>query len=80
MSTTEPIRNKEQLQEFKDYYKEIKPNLRNCAIIIMGLNTALRISDLLHLTYDEIFQDNTIREHITIRESKTGKQNRIFFE
>ena len=78
MSTTEPIRNKEQLQEFKDYYKEIKPNLRNCAIIIMGLNTALSISDLLHLTYDEIFQDNTIREHITIRESKTGKQNRIF--
>lgn len=78
MSTTEPIRNKEQLQNFKDYYKDIKPNLRNCAIIIMGLNTALRISDLLNLTYEEVFQDNTVREHITVRERKTGKENRIF--
>ncbi len=77
MSTTEPIRDRQKLLDFKNYYLNERLNLRNYAIIILGLNTALRISDILNLTYDEVYLDSKVQEHITIREQKTGKENRI---
>ena len=77
MSTTQPIRDKKALQNFKNYYKNTKENLRNYTIIIVGLNTALRINDILHLTYDEVYQNGKVQEHITIKERKTGKKNKI---
>lgn len=77
MSTTQPIRDRQKLEDFKTYYQIQKPNMRNYTIIVVGLNTALRISDILHLTYDDVYQDNKVQEHITIRERKTGKENRI---
>ncbi len=78
MSTTQPIRDRQTLRRFKDYYLDAEPNLRNYAIIIVGLNTALRISDILHLTCDCVYQNGRVREHIVVREKKTGKENRIF--
>ena len=77
MSTTEPIRDIQKLLDFKNYYLEHKPNFRNYTIIILGLNTALRISDILNLTYDDVYQDKKVRKHITVTEQKTGKENRI---
>ena len=44
MSKTQPIRSTTQLNQFKKYYQEIIPGKRNYALIILGLNTALRIS------------------------------------
>ncbi len=78
MSTTQPIRNKKTLQSFKAFYKSTEPNLRNYAILIVGLNTALRISDILHLTHAMIYEKNKVRKHIVVKERKTGKENRIF--
>lgn len=43
MNTAQPIRNLEDLKNFKNYYKEIHPNARNQLLVILGLNTALRI-------------------------------------
>lgn len=77
MSTTEPIRDKQKLLDFKNYYLNERINLRNYTIIIIGLNTALRISDILNLTYDDVYLDSKVQEHITIREQKTGKENRV---
>lgn len=77
MSTTQPIRDKEALRKFKNFYKITEPNPRNYMIIIIGLNTALRISDILNLTYDMIYQNGKVREHVTIKEKKTGKENTI---
>ena len=77
MSTTQPIRDREELQRFKNYYLLDKPNYRNYALIITGLNTALRINDILHLTWDMVFDDGNIRKHIELKEQKTGKTNRI---
>ena len=77
MSTTEPIRDRQKLQNFKNYYLNEKPNLRNYTIIIMGLNTALRISDILNLTHDEIYSGSKVQDHITIKERKTGKENQV---
>lgn len=80
MSTTQPIRNAEKLELFKDYYRNVKPNERNYTLIITGLNTALRISDLLNLKCSDIydFRHHSFLSHICVLEKKTGKRNRIF--
>ena len=78
MSTTQPIRDIKTLHNFKDYYLHIEPNLRNYTLIVVGLNTALRISDLLHLKWESVFQGSRIKDHIYVIESKTGKENRVF--
>ena len=55
MGTTQPIRNNDELTAFRMYYKDIRPNSRNYCLIVMGLNTALRISDLLRLKLDNVY-------------------------
>jgi integrase len=79
MSTTQPIRDKEQLELFKEYYHTVKPNLRNYALICMGLNTALRISDILNLRWGDVydFRGKKYSSHISLTERKTGKNARI---
>ncbi len=80
MSTTQPIRDIHKLENFKNYYRYVKPNTRNYMLIIVGLNSALRISDILHLTYGDVFdfQTKTWKDHMIVTEQKTGKKNRIF--
>ncbi len=75
MGTTQPIRDRKQLQAFKEYYHTEKENLRNYALIAVGLNTALRISDILHLTWDMVFTGKKVRSHVTLKERKTGKES-----
>lgn len=79
MSTTQPIRNPIQLQAFKEYYTDEKPNVRNYTLCILGLNTALRITDILHLKWGDVydFSKETYFSHIAVTEQKTGKQNVI---
>lgn len=45
MSTSQPIRNRKDLQKLKEYYYKTEQNLRNYALICLGINSALRISD-----------------------------------
>lgn len=79
MSTTQPIRNPEKLHDFKEYYLTEKPHSRNYALCILGLNTALRISDILHLKWKDVydFSKGNYRSHISVLEQKTGKTNEI---
>ena len=53
--------------------------LRNYALFILGINTALRISDLLTLKWEDVydFQRKEIKKHIVICEQKTNKWNCI---
>lgn len=79
MGTTQPIKSIRELDALKDYYLTQKPNLRNYALICTGVNTALRIGDILGLTWNDVynFNTNSFRKHIIIREKKTGKENII---
>ncbi|EOS26418.1 hypothetical protein C806_01154 [Lachnospiraceae bacterium 3-1] len=77
MGTTQPIREKDDLKKFLDYYHNYHPNARNYALITFGLHTALRIGDILNLKWEEVydFDLKCFRQHLFIREKKTGKQN-----
>lgn len=76
MSTTYPIKNQNSLQVFKNYYVTVKPNLRNYTLIVLGLNTAFRISDLLQLKWENVYDVSKMkfREHISMTEQKTKKE------
>ncbi len=74
MKVTEPIRNKQHIQLLMSYYLN-RGQIRNGVLIVMGLHTALRISDLLALKWDDIydFRRNRMRKSVTLSERKTGK-------
>ena len=74
MSTTQPIRNKDKVRELADYYYR-QSEFRNYLLIIMGVHTALRISDLLKIKWKDVydFERRRFRECVDVTEKKTGK-------
>ena len=63
----EPIRCKGQISKIKTYLKN--KNLRDYLLFVLGINSGLRISDLLLLTVDDVKE----KDRIQLREKKTGK-------
>ena len=78
MAATEPIRNKHQLRQLAEHFLK-RGQLRNYALVILGAYTALRISDLLRLTWDDVYDEGQqdFRSHVTVIESKTKKAKTI---
>ena len=78
MAMTEPIRDKNQVNQLLMYYYN-KGQMRNYLLITLCIHTALRISDVLRLSTDDVydFQNHRIRRTITIIEKKTKKSKTI---
>ena len=78
MNSTEPIRNKKQIRELAHYYLK-RGEIRNYVLIVLGIHTALRISDILQLHWDDVydFENRRVRSSISIIEKKTGKSKII---
>lgn len=78
MNTAQPIRNKEDIKKLKIYFTQ-KKEYRNYFLITIGLNTALRISDILNLKYGNIYNYhlNSFNKYIVLNEKKTGKKQQI---
>ena len=62
MSTTDPIRDQKQLRKLTSYFFSRK-QYRNYVLIVLGTCTALRISDLLTLRWEDVFDFETITKH-----------------
>ena len=78
MAMTEPIRSKQHVQQLINYYYN-KGDMRNYLLIILCIHTALRISDILRLSTNDVydFKNRRVRKTITITEKKTGKSKTI---
>ena len=72
MNTVEPIRDWDLLLDIQDYL-ETKKSKRNYVLFMSGLHLGLRISDILKLRVSDVKN----KDYITLREKKTGKENRI---
>src|SRR5690625_7624999 len=69
MNEVQPIKNKRDMEQIK---KALANNPRNLLLFIIGINTALRISDILTLR----ISDKSVT-HLTITNKKTGKRRRL---
>lgn len=80
MNTAQPIRNKTEVSKLKKYYIQQEYNPRNYLLITISLNTALRISDILSLRWDNVYDNSSkkIRTHIILKEKKTDKDSKIY--
>jgi len=67
MELVEPIRNKKQIEALKKYLRG--QNIRDYLLFVLGINSGLRISDLLKLTVEDVQG----QDRISVREQKTGK-------
>ncbi|AGK96640.1 site-specific integrase [Clostridium pasteurianum] len=78
MERVEPIRSEKKIKDLKKYLLG-SGNMRNYALIVLGLNTALRISDILSLTWEDVydFEEKEVKTHVYIKEQKTGKDKKF---
>ena len=72
MATSEPIRDTHDIQRIKQYLLTRK-RWRDYTLVTMGLNTALRIGDLLNLKWGDVynFHKSTFHQHIYLYEENT---------
>lgn len=76
MSTMQPIRKKEDITRLKNYFLD-KGQIRNYVMIVIGLNVPIRISDILKLKWNDVYnsKQDSYYKHLKIEEKKTGKMN-----
>lgn len=70
MEFVQPIRDKKKIDDMKKF---LRGNLRDHALFVLGINSGLRISDLLKLKVSDVLDGKKVRDRITMREQKTGK-------
>jgi integrase len=78
MNFVYPIKKKGDVKAMKKYLK--KSNMRDYALFVLGINSALRVSDLLSFKVSDIMNpDGSIKERITLTEQKTKKSKSFPF-
>jgi len=73
---TEPVREKADIEEIKAYLLH-KQALREYLLLVLGINSALRVKDLLAIRWQDLLALNEFNRELVRRESKTGKVRRI---
>ena len=71
MKFVEPIRDKEQIKKVKQVLKQ--SNQRNYLLFVLGINSGLRISDILKLKVKDVKN----KKYIEIKEQKTKKYKKF---
>lgn len=76
MNFVQPIREPSKIEEMKRELK--KTGTRDYLLFYMGINTGLRISDIIKLKVKDILNpDRTMKTHIDIIEEKTEKKKKF---
>ena len=69
MKFVEPIREVKKIAAIK----KVLENKRDVLLLTLGMNTALRISDMLKLTIKDVIDSGQIKNEVVVKEKKTGK-------
>jgi integrase len=71
MKTVQPIKDEKKITAMrKILYAQ---NLRDYAWFTLGINSGLRISDILNLTFNDVLNKDKVKTTIELHEKKTGK-------
>ncbi|MBA7588881.1 Tyrosine recombinase XerC [subsurface metagenome] len=79
MRIVEPIRSVDQIKMIKgNLYRQKNP--RDYLLFVFGINSGLRIGDLLSLKLGDVKDSRGgLKDDLDIREQKTGKTRKVFF-
>ena len=75
---TDPIRDQKELKALANFFLK-RGELRNYCLVVLGTHTALRVSDLLALSWEDVYdhERGRFRDHLVVTERKTGKSRCI---
>ena len=77
MNFVEPIRDRKKLAQIKNLLRG-QSRYRDLLLFVVGINTALRISDLLHLCVEHFLDEHKqIKKRFWIKEQKRSKRHEI---
>ena len=77
MNFVEPIRDRKKIAQIKNLLRGQK-RFRDLLLFVVGINTALRISDLLQLQIDHFLDEQgRIKSRFWIKERKRGKRHEV---
>ena len=77
MNFVEPIRDRKKIAQIKNQLRGQR-RYRDLLLFVVGINTALRISDLLELRAEHFLDDQQrIRQRFWIKEQKKGKRQEV---
>lgn len=68
----EAIRDKATIEKMKKYL--LNKSDRDYALFVLGINSGLRVSDLLSLKVSDVCDNGKLKDRITLTEKKTGKR------
>lgn len=75
-NTVQPIREYRKIESVKKILWS--QNIRDWLLFTLGINSGLRVSDLLKLQIKDVMTEKgKIKDHVLIREKKTGKEKRF---
>ncbi|MBA7545305.1 Tyrosine recombinase XerC [subsurface metagenome] len=79
MNIVEPIRSENRIKQIRgNLYRQKNP--RDYLLFVFGINSGLRIGDILSLRLEDVKDgQGNLKDHLDIREQKTGKTRRVFF-
>ncbi|PMC34558.1 site-specific integrase [Bacillus sp. UMB0899] len=75
MQTVQPIKDKEKIEAMKKILRA--STLRNELLFVLGINTGLRISDILALNVADVRTKKGVVDRLELREHKTKKKRTI---
>lgn len=75
MNTVQPLRDKKDIEKMKSYLKDRNP--RDYLMFMIGISSALRISDILKLKVSDVWDGKKVNAHVDVRETKTDKGKRF---
>ncbi len=75
MQTVQPIKDREKIEAIKKILRA--SSLRNELLFVLGINTGLRISDILSLKVADVSTKKGVVDRLELREKKTNKKRVI---
>jgi integrase len=75
MQTVQPIKDREKIEAIKKILRA--SSLRNELLFVLGINTGLRISDILSLKIADVSTNKSVFNRIELQEKKTKKKRAI---
>ena len=75
--SVEPIRSIKKIRKMISHM-ELKYSKRDALLFRMGINTILRVGDILSLRYCDVFDENgDFRQYLILNEQKTKKEKKV---